>query len=223
MTEAHNPFRDPAIVRDYEAWYEGPGRRADRLEKTLLARLLDWVDGGDTLLDIGSGTGHFSRYFARLGLQVVGVDSSVPMLREAARLGSPPSILGDALRLPFNHLSVDLAAIVATLAFVTDPVQVLREAVRVSRRGLIIGALNRASRLGRRVHLATDEPWKNASLLTISQLRRSIAVACGDLGYSVVWYTTIWPGLPCALHAPWGDFIGMAVRWVNRSGKEQHR
>jgi ubiquinone/menaquinone biosynthesis C-methylase UbiE len=213
MTEGHETFWGPSIVRNYEAWYEGSGRRADRLEKNLLARLLDWIDGGETLLDVGSGTCHFGRYFAHLGLQVVGVDSSVPMLREAARLGSPPTVLGDALRLPLDDLSVDLVAIVATLAFVTDPVQVVREAVRVSRRGLIIGVLNRASRLGRRVRSATDEPWRNARLLTISELCRSIKTGCGGRGFSVVWYTTIWPFLGGAMRAPWGDFIGMAVRW----------
>ena len=223
MAEGSKPFRDPLLVRDYEAWYEGPGRHADRLEKVLLTRLLDWLDGGQTLLDVGSGTGHFARHFAHAGLRVVGVDISLPMLREAARLGSPPSILGDALRLPFGDRSFDLVAIIATLAFVANPEQVLREAVRVSRRGLLIGALNRASRLGRRVRFATEEPWRSASLLTVSGLRRRIAAVCGDLRLSVLWYTTIWPGVSGAFRAPWGDFIGMAVRWEDRSGKEQRR
>ena len=35
-----NPFVDPALVAGYETWYQTAGRRADRLEKDLLARLL---------------------------------------------------------------------------------------------------------------------------------------------------------------------------------------
>lgn len=218
-----NPFRDPQLVEDYEAWYQGPGRRADRLEMALLKRLLDRFDGAQTLLDVGSGTGHFGRHFSRLGLRDVGVDISAPMLREAARLGSPSCILGDALRLPFDDRSFDLVAIVTTLAFVTDPEQVLRDAVRVSRRGLLVGALNRTSRLGRRIRLATGEPWKNANLLTVSELRRLIAEVCADLRPSLLWYTTIWPGLSGAYRAPWGDFIGMAVVWDDPSSTEQGR
>jgi len=114
-----NPFRDPLLVEDYEAWYEGPGRRADWLEKALLSHLMDWLGGGGTLLDVGSGTGHFGRYFSRLGLRVAGVDISVPMLQDATRLGNPSCILGDALRLPFDDRSFDLVATVTTLAFVT--------------------------------------------------------------------------------------------------------
>ena len=40
---AHNQsktFGDSALARQYEEWYTGPGRRADRLEKKLLADLL---------------------------------------------------------------------------------------------------------------------------------------------------------------------------------------
>ncbi len=57
--EATNPFEDSTAVERYEAWYEGPGRRADRLEKALLTWLLSRFEDGRTLLDIGSGTGHF--------------------------------------------------------------------------------------------------------------------------------------------------------------------
>jgi ubiquinone/menaquinone biosynthesis C-methylase UbiE len=214
---------EPAHVKDYEAWYEGPGRRADGLEKALLARLLDWIGGGDTLLDVGAGTGHFGRYFTQLGLQVVGVDTSAPMIVEAARIGGPPATFGDALRLPFEDLSFDVVAMVATLAFVAQPDRALREAVRVSRRGLLIGALNGASLLGRRVRSATEEPWKSATLLTVSELRRLITAVCEDLRPSVRWYTTIWPVFGGTLRAPWGDFIGMGVRWQDGSRREHRR
>ncbi len=219
--EATNPFEHSSAVEKYEAWYEGPGRRADRLEKALMTWLLGWFDGGQTLLDVGSGTGHFARYFNHAGLRVVGVDISLPMLREAARIGSPSSVLGNARCLPFDDQSFDLVTIIATLEFAASPELVLKEAMRVARRGLLIGALNRASRLGCRIRSATDEPWTSANLLTVRELRRRITVACGNQNCSVTWLTTLWPGLSRAFHLPWGDFIGMAVRWERQPGKEQ--
>jgi SAM-dependent methyltransferase len=222
MVDGPNPFLDSTIVDDYQAWYEGPGRRAARLEKALLARLVAWLEGGETLLDLGSGTGFFGRFFTQLGLRVVGVDVSLPMLREAARLGSTSSVLGDGRQLPFDDRSFDLVAIIATLSFVAEPETLLCEAVWVSRRGLLIGALNRASPLGRRVRHATSEPWISAHLLTVSKLRRLVSTACAELRPSLLWYTTVWPGLSGAIRIPWGDFIGMAVRWA-RPSKTEHR
>ena len=214
VTARGRPFRDPELVEGYEAWYSSSGRRADRLETDLLMRLLRWTGGGPgTLLDIGVGTGHFARRFARIGWRVVGVDLSPPMLVEAVRLGSPAVVCGDALRLPFADRAFDLVATVATLEFVADPGRVLCEAVRVSRRGLLVGALNRSSRLGRRVRHATDEPWRSARLLTVAELGRGVRAACGGRRCDVVWRTTLWPIVDGAWRLPWGDFIGMAVRW----------
>jgi SAM-dependent methyltransferase len=217
-----NPFEVPSAVQSYEGWYGGPGRRADRLEKGLLLRLLVWIDGGRAMLDIGSGTGHFARFFNSVGFQVVGLDISLPMVCESARLGSPPSILGDALHLPYDDLSFDIVTIIAALEFVNSPFRVVKEAARVARRGLLIGALNRTSRLGRRIRSASDEPWITANPLTVRELRRLVAAACEDRRYSLTWLTTLWPGLSTALHLPWGDFIGMAVRWEGQPRKEQH-
>jgi len=214
-----NPFQDPSAVQGYEAWYEGAGCRADELEKKLFLRLLGWIDGGRSLLDVGSGTGHFTRFFNGTGLQVVGLDLSPPMLHESALLNSPPAVLGDGHELPFRDRSFDIVTIITILEFVTSPSRVLEEAVRVARRGLLIGALNRTSRLGRRLRSATDGPWINANLLTVSQLRRCLADACGGLHFSLTWLTTLWPGLSKALPLPWGDFIGMAVRWEGRRGR----
>ena len=75
-------------------------------------------------------------------------------------------MLGDGHELPFRDLSFDVITIITTLEFVTSPSRVLEEAVRVARRGVLIGALNRTSRLGRKLRSATDEPWVNANLLT---------------------------------------------------------
>lgn len=60
-----NSFTNPSIVAGYEAWYETTGRRADRLEKALLKRLLAGFPRVRALLEVGCGTGHFT-WMARL-------------------------------------------------------------------------------------------------------------------------------------------------------------
>ena len=146
-----NPFTDLAIVAGYEAWYQTTGRRADRLEKALLGRLLTGFPGPSTILEVGCGTGHFTRWFSEWGLQAVGLDLSRPMLVEATHLESPPCVRGDGLALPFATQAFDLVALITTLEFTPDPVHVLAEALRVARHGLILGVLNRQSVLGRQL------------------------------------------------------------------------
>jgi hypothetical protein len=98
----------------------------------------------------------------------------------------------------------------------------LCEALRVARRGLLIGALNRWSRLGRRLWHADREPWRSARLLTVSRLLHHLRFAAGRLRLSIRWSTTLWAGLPWALPLPWGDFIGLAARWTDQSIPEDH-
>jgi SAM-dependent methyltransferase len=203
-----NPFTNPAIVAGYEAWYETSGRRADRLEKALLKRLLAGFSRARTLLEVGCGTGHFTRWFGEQGLQAIGLDLSPPMLTEAVRLGSPPYVQGDALALPFRAGAFDLVALITTLEFVTDPVQALREATRVARHGLILGVLNRQSLLAWRRKRSGEPLWQEARFFTPTEL---VHLAAAGKRVKIVWRTTLWPVWPGQLPLPWGGFIGMAV------------
>jgi SAM-dependent methyltransferase len=94
----------------YEAWYETPqGRQADQQEKQLLRWLMGLFPGVRTVLEIGCGTGHFTRWLRDEGFQAVGLDISAPMLAQAQALDSPPLVRGDVHRLPFADGAVDLA------------------------------------------------------------------------------------------------------------------
>jgi ubiquinone/menaquinone biosynthesis C-methylase UbiE len=209
-----NPFTNPTIVAGYEAWYETSGRRADRLEKALLRRLLAGFSRACTLLEVGCGTGHFTRWFGEQGLQAMGLDLSPPMLAEAVRLGGPPCVLGDALALPFLDGAFDLVALITTLEFVTDPVQVLAEATRVARHGLILGVLNRQSLLAWRRERSGEALWQMARFFTPTELIRLVQQAAAGTRVKIVWRTTLWPGWLGELPLPWGGFIGMAVSMV---------
>ncbi len=207
-----NPFATTEVASGYESWYETKGRRADRLEKALLRQLLARLPQAGSLLEVGCGTGHFTRWFDQSGLQAAGLDLSVPMLAEAVRLDSPPCVRGDALALPFSSSAFDLVALITTLEFVTDPARALAEALRVARRGLLLGVLNRQSNLGRQLRAEGGPVWDAAHFFAPAELIHLVRRVAAGGQAEVVWRTTLWPVWPGKLPLPWGGFIGMAVR-----------
>jgi len=138
-----NPFDDLTLAAGYEAWYETEGRAADRLERDLLGRLLAVFPAARSVLEIGTGTGHFARWMHAMGWQVIGLDVSEPMLAEAVRRSGPRYVRADAGALPLAGTVFDVALMVTTLEFLPDPILALREAARVVRCGIVLGVLNR--------------------------------------------------------------------------------
>jgi ubiquinone/menaquinone biosynthesis C-methylase UbiE len=205
-----NPFANAEIAASYETWYQTIGRQTDRQEKALLKWLLSGFPRARTILEVGCGTGHFTRWFGGLGLEAVGLDLSRPMLDEAVSLSGPVYLQGEALILPFVSKPFDLVALITTLEFLPDPIQGLGEAIRVARQGLILGVLNADSRLGREYKLAGGPIWEVARFFTPDELICMIRKVAG-LKAKVIWRTTLWPFWPGALPLPWGGFIGMAV------------
>lgn len=210
-----NPFTNPDTASGYETWYETTGRQADRLEKALLKKLLVRFPQAGSILEVGCGTGHFTRWFEELGLQTVGLDLSLPMLAEAIRLDSPPCGYGDLLALPFSSDAFDLVALITTLEFVADPVQALSEALRVCRQGLLLGVLNRHSLLGWQLKKEDGPIWDTACFLAPAELANLVRRAAAGRRVEIVWRTSLWPACPGALPLPWGGFIGMAVMLPN--------
>jgi len=134
---------------DYDAWYDTPrGRWIGDTEYALAARLLA-PQAGDSLLDVGCGTGWFTRRAAADDLVATGLDPN-PAWLDYARANSSPAlnwVEGDARDLPFADASFDHVLSIAALCFVDDERQAVAEAVRVTRRRFAIGWLNRSSLL----------------------------------------------------------------------------
>lgn len=108
---------------------------------------------GATLLDVGCGTGHFSRRFAADGLRVTGLDPDAAMLDYARELGSGiDCVRGTAMALPLPDGAYDYVTAVASLCFIADAQRALQEMWRVSRRAVLLGLLNRHSLLYRQKH-----------------------------------------------------------------------
>lgn len=188
-----NPFDEPEVAARYEEWYTGPGRRADLLEKRLLGKLLVGFPHARTALEIGCGTGHFTRWLAAQGLEATGLDISAAMLGEARKLDGLSYVEGDALHLPFVDRSFDLALLITTLEFVADPLRALTEAIRVARQGLILGVLNSWSLLTLKYRRSGKPLWKAARFFGPRELARLVRRAAGGRFGGAHWRTTIWP------------------------------
>lgn len=139
---------DPAL---YDAWYDTPrGRWIGDTEFALAARRLA-APAGAHLLDVGCGSGWFSRRFAATGLAVTGLDVNRAWLDHARMHGGAALdwVRGDASALPFADASFDYTVSIAALCFVADEARAVAEIVRVTRRRFAIGWLNRTSLLYR--------------------------------------------------------------------------
>jgi len=92
-----------------------------------------------SVLDVGTGTGIFAEAFANDGLVVTGVDVN-PLMIESAREFVPGArfIQAPAEAIPEADNSFDLVFLGHVLHETDDPVQALREARRIARRGVVV-------------------------------------------------------------------------------------
>jgi SAM-dependent methyltransferase len=103
---------------------------------------------GESVLDIGCGTGWFTSAFAAHGLAVTGLDPDLSALGSArGRAPNIPVVGGAAEALPFADGAFDHTLAVTSLCFVVNPAQALHELWRVSRRAVVLGLLHRRSLL----------------------------------------------------------------------------
>ena len=208
-------FGGPIAAR-YDAWYATPeGRKADALEKASLWRTLESFGHVESVLEVGCGTGHFTRWLSDQGLVAAGLDNSTAMLLQAQRLDSDVLVQGDALHLPFCDGAFDLVAFITALEFLEQPRQALLEGLRVARQGLLLGVLNRHSVLGlqrRLTSLLRPTVYGRARFLSVVEVKRLLQSVAGA-GTRIVWHTTLFPRCwpwPQA-HLPWGAFLTMAL------------
>jgi len=132
----------------YAAWYHTPrGRWIGAQEFDLLQRLIQPASDA-SLLDVGCGTGYFTRRFAGAGLKVIGLDPDLAALQFArSHNGRFSCLQGDAASLPFADAAFDHVAAITSLCFVADPLPALQELWRVANRSVVLGLLNRHSLL----------------------------------------------------------------------------
>ncbi|RLC93095.1 MAG: class I SAM-dependent methyltransferase [Chloroflexi bacterium] len=218
---------DAETAGKYDEWFRSPkGKYADAMEKELFLRLAHPVRG-QTLLDVGCGTGHNLEFFRQIGLQATGVDASEPMLGIASsKLGLEANVsLGRAESLGFKDRSFDIVALITVLEFSPDPAAALSEAARVAREEVYLGVLNKASLLGITRRLKgrfRQSIYNQARFFTIWELERMVSRELG--GYPHTWQSALL--LPLGWHArchrldrllsfrrnPLGAFLGVCIR-----------
>ena len=136
---------------NYDAWYATPrGAWIGDTEFQLLHANLRPAPGA-SVLDVGCGTGYFTRRLARAGLQATGIDADAAAIRYAKSrtVAGERYLAGDACTLPFPDRRFDFGVAITSFCFIADPVQALAELARVTRCRVALGRLNRHSLLYR--------------------------------------------------------------------------
>jgi ubiquinone/menaquinone biosynthesis C-methylase UbiE len=113
--------------------------RVARLEVERVVDLCLETDGLKSVLDVGVGSGLFAEAFAQRGLEVAGVDVNPEMIAAAQRF-VPKGEFREATAelLPYPDASFDLVFFGMLLHESDEPLKVLQEAWRVSRRSVCI-------------------------------------------------------------------------------------
>jgi len=204
---------DKKMALQYDSWYQSAaGRHLQRMESDLILDLLRPAYG-QSLLDVGCGTGNHLLLFRQMGLEVTGVDPSEAMLGVAReKLGHLADLrLATAEDLPFDDNSFDVVTLITSLEFSPRPFLALAEAFRVARATVFIGALNSLSANG--IHRKLEAVFRD------TVYRRARFYSVWELGYmvrrilglcKVEWGSAVFFPLP--LHG-WDRFF---CRWIPR-------
>jgi len=205
---------------EYEAWYHT--RRGNWIGATEFALLQGLLQAApnESLLDVGCGTGYFTRRFAQQGLQVTGVDPDAAMLAYAQSQNSTIAYLqGSAVTLPFPDRQFDHVSAITSLCFINDPQAALQEMWRVCRKSVVLGLLNRHSLLYWQKHhrgAYRGARWDTAAEVSLwcrqlipqpveTRMRSAIVVPSASTiarGLEAVWPTVV----------PFGSFLAVVFR-----------
>lgn len=136
-------YRDDEVAAHYDRErFDGPfkRRRNRRKWRTIIRALESIGEPVRTLADLPCGTGRFTADLAGLGIDVVGCDISLEMMREAAAAGAGSErvrgfVQTDAEALPFRDGAFDAVVSIRFMFHVDPPtrVAILRELGRVAR------------------------------------------------------------------------------------------
>jgi len=134
----------------YDAWFQTPaGALVKHYESELLLDLLQ-PHPGETILDVGCGTGIFTLDLLSFGPRIIGLEISRPMLTVAWQKAKEYPfypITGDMLSLPFADDVFDKTVSMTALEFVEDAHAAVREMFRVTKKGgtIVVTTLNSLS------------------------------------------------------------------------------
>ena len=114
-TRIENEIEHGSVIAEHAADIWGWGSPSGKIRAKRRAQLIiqyGRIASGMDVLDIGCGTGIFSRYFAETGARVTSIDISPDLIEQAKKETtlSVNYLLGDAEHLPFPDSSFDVVA-----------------------------------------------------------------------------------------------------------------
>lgn len=202
----------------YEETYTAKYQKASGIEKKLLKKLLTQNYNLQSVLEVGCGTAHFTRWMETLGLEAYGADVSPLMLKEAKFRWHPNRLIQcEAAHLPFSAKSFDAVAFITSLEFIPDAHGALAEAARVAKKAIIIGLLNKnsLSTLKKRLQAKTEKDsfYQNAHFYSKEDIEHFLKTA--EIPYkAITWRSTLFPAVFANAESstvPFGAFLGVAI------------
>jgi ubiquinone/menaquinone biosynthesis C-methylase UbiE len=167
-----NIFADETVANTYDSYYETEfGKKVDELERAALLEAIQEVPRGK-MLELGSGTGHWTNFFAEQGFTVTASDVSNAMFAHAHRklAGRVDFKKADMMNLSIESESIENIAVITALEFVEDQMQAFAQIYRVLKPGgwLIVGCLNADSAIGK--SKADDPVYRHGYFMSKSEL-----------------------------------------------------
>lgn len=221
-------FNDARAYADYVS------RQQDQWVASLESRLMLSMlqpHAGESILDIGCGTGASAMPLVQMGLKVTGLDPSPYMLDISLdKLGPRVDLYrGYAEDLPFDDNSFNHAVFFISLEFVDDPQKAIAEACRVAKDRVFIGFLNRFAIKGIQRWVAgwfSSSLFDHARFFSVWELKRIVRSVAGPVPSS--WRTVCqFPNISrralqnleqsnIVQRCPFGTFAGMVVTVMPR-------
>lgn len=173
-----NVFDKDNVAKNYNQFYESlKGKQVDEIEKAIVRQLIHSMVGRGNMLELGCGTGHWTKFFCKEGFHVTAIDLSEAMLLEAQKknIRCATFLRTDAANLPFDDNSFSVLASITMLEFVEDVNKIFNEIDRVLKPGgyLLVGWLNALSELGKNKN--SDEIYRHARLYTPVEIRQLLS------------------------------------------------
>lgn len=116
-------------------------------QRLLEHAVAEWPRRGQKLIELSCGSGLFLEMFWQAGFDITGVDPSHCLISEAReKLGNRADLhIGHGDHLPFFDNEFDYVALVTTLERCDNIPAVLREAMRIARKGMVVAFPNKLS------------------------------------------------------------------------------
>jgi ubiquinone/menaquinone biosynthesis C-methylase UbiE len=171
-----NIFLTPDVALGYDTYYQTEiGKTVDTIEKEIVSAHLKNLPKTNWL-ELGCGTGHWTKFFSECGFQVTAVDNSEAMLEigRSKNMGNVQFLHADATRLPFPDGHFSGIVSITMLEFVDDLELVLNEIDRVLKPGgtIVLGCLNKLSQPEKNKN--NDPVFQNARFFTPSEIKEML-------------------------------------------------